>query len=226
MVYPLHSTLLGLLALSGAPWAGSLHPRLSDAEREQFFESRIRPVLVEQCFECHAETSKRVKGGLKLDSAAALAAGGDSGAVLIAGDPEASLLIKALRHTDPDVQMPPKGMLSESVVADFAEWVRQGAYFPGASTQAPGSSVKALIDYTRSDHWAFQPMSRPEPPQVQDTQWPHNEIDHFVLAKLEQAGIRPAGEIDKRAWLRRASFDLTGLPPAPEELERFLADKD
>ncbi len=226
MVHPLHSTLLGLLALSGASWAGSLHPRLSDAEREQFFESRIRPVLVEQCFECHAETSKRVKGGLKLDSAAALAAGGDSGAVLIAGDPEASLLIKALRHTDPDVQMPPKGMLSEVVVADFAEWVRQGAYFPGASTQAPGSSVKALIDYTRSDHWAFQPMSRPEPPQVQDTQWPHNEIDHFVLANLEQAGIRPAGEIDKRAWLRRASFDLTGLPPTPEELERFLADKD
>jgi|694.fasta_scaffold10361_14 hypothetical protein len=196
----------------------------SDAEREQFFESRIRPVLAEHCFECHADSSSKVKGSLKLDSAAALLVGGDSGAVVVPGDAEASLLVRALRHTDPEVEMPPKGKLPDAVIADFAEWVRQGAYFPAAQAPAGSPSVKQLINYQKSEHWAFQPMARPVPPAVRNESWVRNEIDRFVLARLEQAGLAPAAAADKRAWLRRASFDLTGLPPTPAELEHFLSE--
>lgn len=207
-----------------SPW-GVSQASTGDAEREQFFEAKIRPVLAEHCFECHAESSKRVKGSLKLDSAAALALGGDSGAVIVAGDPDASLLVRALRYSDPEVEMPPKGKLDPAIVADFEEWVRQGAYFPAPADSPTSAAARAAIDFTRSDHWAFQPMAKPEVSKVHNSAWVHNPIDAFVLAGLEKQGLQPAPPTSKHVWLRRATFDLTGLPPTPEELDAFLQDE-
>ena len=186
------------------------------AEQLQHFESSIRPVLVEHCLKCHGE--EKQWGSLRLDSSKALLEGGDSGAAIVPGQPEKSLLIRAIRQQDEDLKMPPKGKLSDKQVADFILWVKQGAYFPATAETAKKRSRDP-------NHWSFKTPVDPPLPPVQDKAWPKSELDHFILAKLEHEHLAPAAQADQRTLIRRATFDLTGLPPTPAEISEFLADK-
>lgn len=185
------------------------------AEQIQFFETSIRPVLVEHCQKCHGEAKQW--GSLRLDSSKAILEGGDTGPALVPGQPEKSLLIRAIRQQDEDLQMPPKGKLSDKQIADFILWIKQGAHYP-ESAEAPKTRKRD------PNHWSFKTPVDPPVPAIRDTAWPKSELDHFILAKLEAAQTAPAAPADKRTLIRRATFDLTGLPPTPEEIAEFLAD--
>ena len=186
----------------------------------EFFESKIRPVLIEHCYECHSSQSKPIQGGLALDSAQGLLRGGDSGAALVARQSDASLIIQALRYETN--QMPPRGKLSDSVIADFVEWVNIGA--PDPRTE-PHVSTKKEIDFDRArEFWSFVPPRLTEIPQPEGSEWAEANIDLFILAEMEKYQLSPVPRAEKLALLRRATFDLTGLPPTPDEIESFLAD--
>ncbi len=194
-----------------------------DAKGVEFFETKIRPVLVEHCYKCHsaeAEKSKKIKAGLFLDSAAGVRKGGDSGPIVVAGDPEKSLLMHALRGEKDASTMPPKGKLPKAIVEDFATWIKMGAPDPRGGETAPGSGG-VDIEKGRA-HWAFQNPKLPAVPKVAGANQP---IDAFVRAKLAEKGLTPAAPADRRALGRRIAFDLIGLPPEPEELDAFVADK-
>jgi mono/diheme cytochrome c family protein len=196
----------------------------ADSAGLEFFENRIRPVLVEHCYECHSAKSEKLKGGLLLDSKETLLRGGDTGPAIVPGNPDASLLIKAVRYTDKNVQMPPKDKrLSDQQIADLEAWVKMGAPDPRTGPAPLAGFDKIMAD--GRTHWAYQPVTEPAVPKVKDRRWPRNPIDHFVLARLEAADVKPAPPADKRALIRRASFVLHGLPPTPQEVEAFLADK-
>ncbi len=179
-----------------------------------FVEKRIRPLLAERCFECHGP--KKQELGLRLDSKAAMLKGGENGPVIVAKNPDASLLIQAVRQTG-ELKMPPKSKLTARQIADLVEWVKMGAPWPEAS--------QAASDDARLKHWAFQPVQYPRPPQVRNPNAAiHNSIDRFIMAKLEEKGLRPSPPADKLTLIRRATFDLIGLPPTPEEIDAFLKD--
>jgi hypothetical protein len=190
-----------------------------------FFEKKIRPVLAEKCYKCHSADSEKVKGGLRLDTRAGLLQGGDSGPAIVPGELKSSLLIKALHYTDEDLAMPPKkegGKLSEEVIADFDKWVLMGAPDP---REGKAAVAKRGINIEQGrEHWAFQLPKKAAPPSVADTQWPRSDLDRFVLSELEAKGLKPVGDADKAALLRRVHFDLVGLPPTPEEVEMFVTD--
>ncbi|MEO6708665.1 MAG: DUF1549 domain-containing protein, partial [Planctomycetota bacterium] len=189
-------------------------PQVQSESDLEFFESKVRPLLVDRCYECHASTSKRVKGDFKLDTYDDLLRGGEEGGVVVPGDPESSRLIHAVRY-DGDLKMPPKTELAKAELATLEDWVRRGLPMPRA---APESARPAV------PHWAFQPISNPEPPLVRDAAWCSNDIDRFILAGLEASELRPASRADRATLLRRLSLDLIGLPPSPSELARFQGD--
>ncbi len=194
-------------------------------EQVEFFERRIRPVLVEHCYECHSAGAKKLKGGLVLDSRAGVIRGGDTGPIVMPGEPDASLLIQAIRHTDPNLTMPPDAKLPAETVADFEKWVRMGAPDPRTEDTVAVARAKSSIDWNKArEWWSFRPITSPTPPAVKDDAWPANGLDPFILARLEKEGLSPSKPAGKRALIRRATFDLTGLPPTPEEIEAFLAD--
>ncbi|MGH7870521.1 MAG: DUF1549 domain-containing protein, partial [Candidatus Dormibacteraceae bacterium] len=183
-----------------------------------FFETRVRPVLADNCYKCHSQNAEKVKGGLLLDSRESLLKGGDTGPAIVPGDPERSLLIKAIRYTDPDLQMPPKDKkLDDAKIADLVAWVKMGA-------PDPRTGPVPLARDTAKTHWAWQPLSHPVVPQVKDASWPKTPIDNFILAKLEEKNLKPNPPADKRTLIRRATFDLIGLPPTPQEVDDFLED--
>jgi Protein of unknown function (DUF1553)/Protein of unknown function (DUF1549)/Planctomycete cytochrome C len=192
----------------------------------QFFEKQVRPVLVEHCYECHSAGAKKIKGGLRLDSRQAVLRGGDSGPAVEPGEPEKSLLVRAVTYADPELQMPPEHKLSRREIDALAEWVRMGVPDPRDDPKgiAPRAPAGAVSDEARK-WWSFQPVRDVEPPHVRNEGWVRGEIDQFVLAKLEANGMKPAPPADKRTLLRRVTFDLTGLPPKPEEIEAFVADE-
>ena len=193
-----------------------------DAAGIAFFESRIRPVLVEHCQECHATDSKPPKGGLRLDSRAGILAGGDSGPAIDLEDPEGSLIVQALRHDG--FEMPPAGRLPSRVADDFVAWIRSGAVDP-RPVPAGGPPAAATVDVEAGrSFWSFRPLADPSMPAVRAAAWPLAETDRFILARLEAAGLEPAADADRATWLRRVTFDLVGLPPTPAEIEAFVAD--
>lgn len=197
---------------------------VESTEKVAFFESKIRPLLVERCIECHGE--KKQKGGLRLDSRAAWQAGGDTGKAILAGKPEESLLIKAVRYADKDLQMPPKKALPPEEVALLVEWIQQGAVDP--RNDAPAAAQPISADWAaefqkRLDWWSLKPMQQPEPPTVVDARWNREPLDRFIRTGLDAAGLSPAPKADAEVLLRRLSFVLTGLPPTPEMRTRFLA---
>ena len=196
-----------------------------DAEAVDFFERKIRPVLVEHCYECHAVDAEVVQGGLLLDSRPGLLAGGDSGAALVPGKPEESLLLAAMHYDG--LEMPPSGKLPESVLQDFQNWIAGGGVDPRAEPAEPGLGREAGgIDFQKArEFWAFQPPQQHESPSVQDTAWPRRKHDAFVLAPLEAAGLTPNDAADKRTLIRRLSLTVRGLPPSIEEVEAFLTDE-
>ena len=193
-----------------------------EPEKLEFFEAKIRPVLIEHCYECHSAKSKEVKGSLLVDSAAGLLQGGDSGPAIIAGKPDESPLIEALRYDG--VEMPPAGRLPASVVKDFERWVEMGSPDPRTDSPAPGViKPQRTIDLEAGrQFWAFRPIVDHQRPEVSDKSWPKSDIDAFVLQKLETAGIKPATDAAPRTLIRRVYFDLIGLPPSPEEVAGFL----
>jgi cytochrome c553 len=208
--------VLGFCLFASAVSAADLTPA-----QTQFFETKIRPVLVNNCYKCHSGQAEKVRGGLLLDSREGLLKGGDTGPAIVPGDPEKSLLIKAIRYTDPDLQMPPKDRkLADDEIANLAAWVKMGAPDPrmGALAQKSGKD-------SGTNHWAWQKLTKPPVPTVQDASWPKTPIDNFILAKLESKGLKPNPPADKGTLIRRATFDLIGLPPTPEEVEDFVKDE-
>ncbi len=191
------------------------------AAQTQFFESKIRPVLADNCYKCHSAQAQKVKAGLWLDTREGALKGGETGPAVVPGDPEKSLLIKAVRYTDPDLQMPPKDKkLSAAQIADLEAWVKMGAPDPREVTAAQ----KNYKDSAK-DHWAWQPLTKPAPPEVKNTTWGQTSVDNFIIAKLEAKGLKPNPVADKRTLIRRATFDLIGLPPTVEEVNAFLKDE-
>ncbi len=213
--------LLSLLALLDVPALPAQEkPAAADPEGVEFFEKKIRPVLIDSCYTCHSASAKSVKGGLKLDTRDSLRNGGDTGPAIVPGDPDKSLLIQAIRRGNLDTAMPPKKTLPKEVVADFEAWVKRGAPDPRT-----GGSLDPVAGKAKT-HWAFQPVKDPSLPKPSTAGWAKNAVDAFLLAKLEEKRMKPQPEADRRTLIRRASFDLLGLPPAPEEVEAFEKDKD
>ncbi len=214
--------------LAGIPSRGAA---ASEADAKQqpaqaeldFFERQIRPVLVERCYECHSKQAKTLQGGLRLDSAAGLKKGGDSGPALVPGKPNESLLLESLRYES--YEMPPDAKLPDSVIEDFARWIELGAPDPRANAASP-PQARETSSSDASQHWAFQPPVFVEPPAVAQGEWPRSDVDRFVLARLEQAGLSPSAIADPRTQLRRLFFDLIGLPPSAEDVQAFTAAPD
>jgi cytochrome c553 len=215
-----------LLALSiGAVslLAPALRADVPNPAAAQFFENKVRPILVKSCYPCHSSDAPKLKGGLSVESRESLLKGGENGPAMVPGNPDASMLIKAIRYTDADLQMPPRGRkLSPDQIADLVTWVRMGA--PDTRVIAKSTTGGSVWSKERRDHWAFKPIKRQPIPEVQDTNWVANPIDAFVLAKLEKQGMKPSPPADKRTLIRRATYDLTGLPPTPEEVQAFVDD--
>ncbi|MBJ06481.1 MAG: hypothetical protein CMO40_05085 [Verrucomicrobiaceae bacterium] len=209
-------------------WFLILCPELLPAAGSEdvvFFESKIRPLLVEHCYECHSVRAKEVRGGLLLDSRAGVRKGGDSGAVLVPGQPNESRLLRALSYRDSDLQMPPKGKLPDGDLALLREWIERGAPDPRQEMAGPVAEEPG-IDYEEGRRfWSFvRPEKRPLPEVTGKLDWVRNEIDQFILAKLEQADLAPASEADRRTLVRRAYLDLHGLPPTTDQIDAFLLD--
>lgn len=190
----------------------------------EFFESKIRPILVNNCYKCHSRQSEKVRGGLLLDTREGLRQGGDSGPAVVPGHPEKSLLVRAVSYTDKDLQMPPKDQkLPEEQIANLRAWVKMGAPDPRAS-EAEATQAKAMA--AAREHWAFQPVVEPAPPKIHwHKSWMKTPLDAFVLENLKSKKLKPSPPADKRTLLRRATFDLIGLPPTQAELDAFLTDK-
>jgi hypothetical protein len=190
----------------------------------QFFENKIRPILVEKCYKCHSREADKVRGGFLLDSHEGLLEGGSTGPAIVLGKPDESLLIQAIRYNDPDLQMPPKGnKLSDREIADLTEWVRRGAPDPrGLASKGSSSSKYGGVG---RQHWSFLPVTKPAVPSVKNPDWVKTPVDNFILAKLEDAGLEPNAAADRRTLIRRVTFDLTGLPPTEAETNAFVADR-
>ena len=195
-------------------------------EGVEFFEKKIRPVLVERCYKCHSAQAEKLKGGLYLDSREGMLKGGDTSPAIIPGDPDKSLLVETIRYRNPDSQMPPKGKLPDNQIADLVEWVKLGAPWPKQAAPLVESAKKASFDLAkrRGEHWCWQPIQSQQPPSVKNATWSTQPIDRFILAKLEQANLEPALPAGTRTLLRRLYFDLIGLPPTPQEVDDFVND--
>jgi cytochrome c553 len=193
---------------------GCLAPAVP-ADQLEFFEKKIRPVLVEKCYACHSTKTPQPMGGLRLDTR------DGARAVIEPGDPARSKLITAISYQNLNLKMPPTGKLSDQQIADFTAWITMGAPDPRTVEAAP--PVKKGINFAAArKFWSFQPVKDPAPPAVKQ---PASFVDRFILAKLEEKGLEPAQRADKRTLIRRVTFDLIGLPPTPQEVEDFLADQ-
>jgi hypothetical protein len=197
---------------------------LSSKEVE-FFEKKIRPLLSKHCYKCHSAQSDKSKGGLVLDSVEGWMAGGDTGPAIVAGNVKKSLLLRAVSYTNPDLEMPPKRKLADHEIKALVEWVRRGAPDPrvgAAKIPAPKSSID--IEKGRQ-FWAFQAPKESAPPTVKSDIWVIDNLDRFVLAKLEEKNLTPVGDASRATYIRRVNFDLIGLPPTPAEVEAFVKNK-
>ena len=215
---PACAILFGL----GFAGRGAADETAPSSEQIEYFESKVRPLLVEHCYECHSSSAKKLKGGLKLDSREAALKGGDSGVGLVPGDSAKSLIVDAVRWKS--FEMPPKGKLAAEQIEILARWVDSGAAWP-ADVEQSVTTAPATYNWSelRSQHWAWQPVQRPRVPDVNDAAWATSEIDRFVLAGLESSGLTPAPAADSVTLIRRVYFDLVGLPPPPEKIDEFVA---
>jgi len=217
--------LVGLASLVAAVTVRADVQQAAAALSPEFFEARVRPILAASCYECHAEEAK---GGLRMDSREALLTGGESGPALVPGDPEKSLLIQAVKQADPSAPRMPKGKskLKPEDIDVLVEWVKAGAPWPASAKPAAASAVVKVMEITPAhrEFWSVRPLSTPVVPSVKNTSWPRTDIDRFILARLEKDGLRPVAPADKLALIRRVTLDLTGVPPAPEEVDAFVKD--
>jgi hypothetical protein len=193
------------------------------AASPDFFETKVRPVLAEKCYACHAATAM---GGLRLDSREAMLKGGSRGSAVTPGDPEKSLLVTAIRQADEKLKMPMGGKLKDSEIEDLVAWIKAGAAWPATAAVNPAnrSAEKYVIPAERKSFWSLVPLAEPQAPAVKDLRWPKTSIDRFVMARLEKEGIKPVKAASRHDLIRRAYLDLTGLPPAPDESAAFEKD--
>ena len=216
-----------ILLLAPAALNNSVAPAWASPGNEtEFFEKKIRPVLAEKCFLCHSSQSKTPMGGLRLDSVEKILKGGDSGPAIVPGNPPQSLLIKAISYSDFKLRMPPTGKLSDEEIADFITWVKLWKNESRSQEFAPDAgSGKKGIDFNKGrTFWAFKRVEENPIPQIKQRNWVNTPLDAFILAGLEERGLKPSPPADKRTWLRRLTFDLIGLPPTSQEVESFLSD--
>ena len=211
--------ILSIVLVTGSACAAD--PAI-DRQKLELFEAKIRPVLVTHCYECHAADSKKLRGGLLVDSRQGLLKGGNSGPAVVPGNLKKSLLISALKHID--FEMPPTGKLSATIIADFEKWIRDGAIDPRRTTERVSKPTSIDIEAGRK-HWAYHRVKPPAIPKVSKTHWPHGVIDRFVLGRLEAVGLEPGPDARKDVLVRRLYFDLTGLPPTPQQIAQFVNDK-
>lgn len=218
-----------IISIVGVFAAAGLHAaeKPATAEGLDFFEKKIRPVLADKCYKCHAANSEKIRGGLVLDTREGIRTGGNTGHAVVPGELGASLLIKAIRYQDQHLAMPPEksgGKLSDAIIADLEAWVKMGAPDPRDGKSAVATK---RIDLEKGrEFWAFQLPKRAPAPAVADKSWPRGDIDQHILAALEARGLKPVGDADKATLLRRVYFDLIGMPPSPDELHAFLQDND
>lgn len=213
----------GRLFAAGKETASTKQPAFAKADLE-FFENKVRPLLKARCYECHSGESKEIKGGLRLDSRALLLKGGETGPAAVVGKPEKSLLIEAIRYES--LEMPPRSKMPAGEVAILVKWVKRGLAWPREAT--PKSAIPVAkpfpLEQRKKSHWAWHPIRRPEVPAVGDRKWAPTAIDRFVLARLEAKSLTPAQPAPRRVLIRRATFDLIGLPPTPQEVVEFVND--
>ena len=216
---PLHAVLMIAVILLGADiLAAQQARRESESRRLAHFEKKIRPILARHCYACHSAKSDEIKGGLTLDTREGIRQGGDSGPAVVPGNPRGSLLLSAIRH-EGGYEMPPEKKLSDNVIADFVTWIEAGAMDPRDGDVVHGITA---IDMERGRaYWAFQKPVKVAPPQMEDAQWPRTDVDRFILSAQEEHGVRAVGDADPYMLARRLYFDLTGLPPQPEEILAF-----
>src|SRR5436190_19686742 len=203
-------------------WAAVAFCAEAKTESEQgldFFEKKIRPVLATECYKCHSAKSEKVKGGLLLDSRDGWLKGGQSGPALIPKQPQKSLLLKAINYSDADLQMPPKHKLAARQIKDFETWIKMGAPDPRRA------NVTKAVAALSTNLWSLKLIVKPAPPKTKDSNWAKTPVDAFVLSKLEEKNLAPVHPATKRTLIRRATFDLIGLPPTPQEVDAFLKDK-
>ena len=198
--------------------AVSAHGDPGDTE---FFEKKIRPLLEQRCLECHS-AEKKVKGGLRLDSRDGWQIGGDTGPAITPGKPDDSLLITAVRYRDKDLAMPPKKKLGADEIATLEQWVKMGAPDPRSGAVAAAKKQKGLSIEEGKKFWSYIAPKKIAPPAVKDTAWPRGAIDRFILAKIEEKGAHPAADAAPEVLVRRLYYTLTGLPPSPDEVDRFV----
>jgi hypothetical protein len=209
-----------MLAIPGVAVMADEAPQAADDAELRFFESRVRPVLVKHCYDCHSTEAGTAEGGLRVDSRQAIRQGGENGPAVVPGEPDASLLLKAVSHADPDLKMPPKQRLSNTAIADLRRWIETGAPDPRDESDTATAYPRADADF-----WAYQPVRDvPRPSGRQSGEfadWPRRDLDHFILDELERNGLAPSPDAAPETLLRRVYFDLIGLPPSPDELEQF-----
>src|SRR5665213_171244 len=221
----LNLAVIVLVIASATPFASraAQASTSSQAASLELFEKKIRPLFVENCYECHSANTN-AKSGLRVDDLRGLLDGGDHGPAIVPGHPENSLLIKAVSYTDEKRRMPPKKQLSAEQVADLTRWIEDGAAWPKDPIVITLNKSNPGYDALRKKHWAWQPLRHVSPPAVMDQSWARDDIDRFILAKLEENGLKPSGDANKTALIRRVNFDLTGLPPTPAEVDSFVQD--
>lgn len=208
-----------MLVFGLTAWGGDSR---GDDEGFIYFENKVRPLLVEHCYECHSGAAKKLKANLYLDSREGWRIGGDSGPAVIPGKPDESLLYQSVSHSNSELKMPPKTRLSDDEVVILHRWITMGAPDP---REGEVNQFGSEIDLEKGrEFWAFKPPVSPTVPAIGDSSWPRTSLDHFILARLEAKGIEPALDAPRRALLRRIYYDLIGLPPSPEEMAHFLAD--
>ena len=195
-----------------------------------FFESKVRPILVEHCYECHSTDSESIEAGLLLDSKWGWETGGDSGPALVPHSVEESLLVEAIRYEENVISgMPPRSKLSKDQISTLENWIEMGAPDPREKVEGNREDTETEafnLDKRFAEHWSWRPIKKVSPPEQLDlTQWPINNIDRFVLAAQEERGLHPAEEASKATWLRRVYFDLIGLPPTSNQIHDFLSDE-
>ena len=191
------------------------------ANSPDFFEAKIRPVLIKNCYSCHTTSQM---SGLRVDSLDAITKGGKRGPAIVPGNSAGSLLLQAIRQTDPALKMPMGGKLSDAEIADFSSWIEAGAVWPKNATLSAAADGKYVIYPEQKEFWSLLPLRQPKIPAVKDTKWAKTDIDRLVLSRLEKDGMKPVAPASKRDLIRRATLDLTGLPPTYEEIQAFEKD--
>jgi hypothetical protein len=195
-----------------------------DAGAIEFFEKKIRPLLANNCYNCHSAFNN-AQGGLRVDDRQGLLQGGGRGPAVVPGHPEQSRLIESVRQAGDGPKMPPNAKLTDEEIADLEKWIADGAAWPAPRLPDSIGSRGEEYEQLRQSHWAWQPLRPAEPPAVQNDTWPRSDIDRFILARLEERRLKPVSDAKSLTLIRRVTYDLTGLPPAPEEIDAFVEDE-